>query len=637
MNWKTHKPGKVYEPEIDGLRAIAILGVMFFHVGFSTFPGGFVGVDVFFVISGFLITRLIVIEFRQSNSFRFSRFYMRRIRRLFPALVLTIIITAIASFLLFSPEQLKKFSVSSAAAVVSLSNFYFWSQANYFDTQAISKPLLHTWSLSVEEQFYLIWPAIIVFMLWRFGERAVVAVLAVACLASLVIGEYWLLVDREAAFYLLPARVVELGIGALLVWVNTGLKRHEWYYDLISLFGIGLIVYASLTFEETIPFPGLNALIPCVGTAMLIYSARASYFGVILRLPVLVWIGRISYSLYLVHWPVIVFYTAYTYQKPAPVSQWGIIALSILLAWLQYRFIEERFRYVRPGGWSVRSVVITAALTASAVLFASITIYASGGFPGRIPESRLTLSDLEQRQLQKKMYCSNFDPSLDKKIITCQNYRHKDKDLFIWGDSHALHLVAGLSENYPEFNIYVAYMSACVPQSGFGGYVWEETNGSTEKCIARNHELLKFFLSRPPANILLSGAKRGTPSENAGATRIIVESLREAGNTVAVLGDFIRPGIPLVDCMSVPDYMLSDQYIQKRCTGDEKAIRREIKYNMELSAELPYLINPNDIECLNNRCIFINKDGLLYRDNHHLSITGSIYYINKVHDLLPFK
>ena len=487
------KPG--YQPEIDGLRAVAVVSVLLFHAGFATLSGGYVGVDVFFVISGYLITRIITDEVGKSGSFRFGNFYLRRIRRLFPAALCTIAFSFVGAALLFSPENVLRFGASAAAAVLSVSNFYFWAESGYFSPDVINKPLLHTWSLSVEEQFYMVWPAFLVLVLIRLPRLHPLVLLAGLVVGSTVIAEYWIFADPSAAFYLLPPRVAELGIGAIMVWVMRLPPPPNAIREALLVLGLALIAYAALFFEELTPFPGMNALVPCLGTALVLYGCEARFAGIVLRLPPVVWIGRISYSLYLVHWPIIVFYYALTFTDFGPADRWIIVGLSFALAALQYYLIEERFRHPVPGRAPTLRFLLSSAAGALIIGLLAGTILLTNGWPGRIPEERFQASNRDQRHLQDELFCNSPDPSKPADLFTCQNYRGKDRDIVLWGDSHALHLVGGFSKWFPDYNTHVLFVPGCVPQSGFAGYVrnYGSDEKSSQECADRNRSALEYF------------------------------------------------------------------------------------------------------------------------------------------------
>jgi peptidoglycan/LPS O-acetylase OafA/YrhL len=624
-----------YVSEIDGLRAVAVLSVIFYHVGFEAFGGGFVGVDVFFVISGFLITRLIRDEFVQKGEFSFVNFYARRVRRLFPALAVTIAVSLIASMLLFSPQQLIRTALSALAALFSVSNILFWMEADYFDAFAATKPFLHTWSLSVEEQFYFIWPVTLVFMMSRLPGWGVPAVILLLCVASLAVAEAWIPRDRAGAFFLLPTRVAELGVGALLVWLVGFRPRNAAALEALCFAGLGLIVFACLAFTEQTPFPGVNALAPCVGAALVIFASSARYAAAPLRTAAFVWIGKISYSLYLVHWPLIVFYGAFLFDDFSLAERWLLVAASVTLAALQHRFVEERFRHVTAGSMPAGRFMRRAALVAAAFAIPTGVIVASNGLPGRIPEDRFAMTNRDQRHEVERLYCGRPDPRLDE-LFTCQNYRGAEKDIIIWGDSHAMHLAPGFAKWFPDHNVSIAFQPACVPQRGFGEYV-----GSAERagCVAHNREVLERLRRMPPTTIVLSGAKRGAPEVIAGASREIIARLEERGHTVAMLGDVIVPGADrdLADCGNVPGWILSDERIAARCVGDPDTVASELAFNETLAALVPQFVPINDVQCPEGDCTFFENGAILFRDNQHLNIQGAEFFVGAIRERLPLR
>ena len=351
-----------YQRHIDGLRAVAVLSVLAYHLGLPHSRGGYVGVDVFFVISGYLITRLIVNELIETGKFSFKRFYLRRVRRLFPALLATIAASFIAAFILFSPPTFQNFSKELIASVLSFSNFLFWSQAGYFDTAAELKPLLHTWSLSVEEQFYLIWPLALVILMRTFRRDAIWRLVALGGGLSLLANHpfahgdigwlsailpkaaEWFSDSRATIFYLTPFRAFEFAIGAILVRLAPLMPEKRLVHEGLMLFGLALILFSIVTYTNRLLFPYYYALVPCLGAAFVILSERSSIAGMIVKNRVAVGVGLISYSLYLVHWPLIVFYKYHTFTKPSSVEK-GVIALAaIALATIMYYYVETPFR-----------------------------------------------------------------------------------------------------------------------------------------------------------------------------------------------------------------------------------------------------------------------------------------------------
>lgn len=334
----------MYRNDIDGLRAVAVILVCLFHVGVTALAGGYVGVDVFFVISGFLITRNIL---RDGSAFWFGEFYWRRVRRLMPAVWVTTIVTMLAASAVMRPDALDAAAWSAVATTLSVSNFYFWSQAGYWDTSGAFKPLLHTWSLAVEEQFYLFWP-LLLFLLRPLHARWTLTATFVGLFAAGTVLSVWA-TNRfpSAAFYLMPFRVMEFAIGAALASMeqHRRIQLPAAVQQALPIAGLALIALSALTFDEKTAFPGIAALVPCLGAALVIAGGSATVTARALANPAAVYVGQISYSLYLVHWPVVSLYKYATLASLTPTVQVTLLALMFVLAVLLHHLVEKPFRY----------------------------------------------------------------------------------------------------------------------------------------------------------------------------------------------------------------------------------------------------------------------------------------------------
>ncbi|HEY6579235.1 MAG TPA: acyltransferase, partial [Rhizomicrobium sp.] len=331
--------GHAYRPEIDGLRALAILPVVLFHYGAPGFRGGFVGVDVFFVISGYLITSLIQGEM-EDGAFSLARFYERRVRRIFPALFAMLAVVSAAALIWFFPVDLVRYAQSLFATAVFGANFEFWREAGYFDAVANQKPLLHLWSIAVEEQFYLLFPALLL-ALRRVSPRARRAAIGGVLVVSFALGAWGVAAAPVATFYLLPARAWELMLGALLALGAFRAPKSRIAAETLALAGLALIAASVFAFTSQTPFPGPAALAPCLGAALVILAARPenSFAGKLLATRPLVFTGLISYSLYLWHWPVFVFATYIGFREPSGAESALLIALSFALAVISWRYV----------------------------------------------------------------------------------------------------------------------------------------------------------------------------------------------------------------------------------------------------------------------------------------------------------
>ena len=380
-------------PDIDGLRAIAVLSVFLYHLEVPPFGGGFVGVDIFFVISGYLISRIVLTD-AEAGSFSMARFYERRIRRLAPAGIVTIIGTLLIGALWFSPGHFKSLAQDVVATVGSVSNFYFWRGSHDYFAKAVDpSPVLHFWSLAVEEQFYLVWPALILFGHRLVGKGLPLLILGIGT-ASLVGAQMKLGTDPAAAFYLPIYRAYEFAIGALVIFAERWQQRFSTMPVLLAVAGFGLIGWAIVFFDGTTAFPGVNALIPCIGTACLILAGPSHPLARLLTNPLAVRIGLISYSLYLVHWPLIV-YAAYILGDAAHAvgPKLCVFALALALSELMYRTVETPFRARKS------SLVSVAGFAGAAIVaIASVAFIANRqeGWPWRLSPEAREVADLQR-------------------------------------------------------------------------------------------------------------------------------------------------------------------------------------------------------------------------------------------------
>ncbi|MEE8574309.1 MAG: acyltransferase family protein, partial [Thermodesulfobacteriota bacterium] len=419
---------------------------LFFHAGFSWAPGGFVGVDIFFVISGYLITRNIVYDI-EAGKFSFKRFYIRRARRLLPALLFTLLVIFIVSLLLFTPVKLERVGAALLSALFSVSNFFFLSEAGYFDTASELKPLLHAWSLSVEEQFYLIWPALLVVLFGFKKTKVVVVLLILSATSSLYFSELLIATHPDTVFFMLPFRVFEFVIGALCVWIVGSRPKSGATLELLTTGGLALIIFSVVSFSFSLPFPGYRALLPCIGAALIICGGRAPFMGFIFRNRVAVGIGLISYSVYLAHWPLIVFYKYQKFTSITGGERVLLVAISILLGYLMWRFVETPFRQKRAEGakrdrfhiWALSGVLLIAILGASAWL--------GSGFTSRHP-AELVLTK-EQIAAEKTRYGNYLNGEGSKVLLGSPG----GKKIIIMGNSHAMDLIYSLKSNGSDANL----------------------------------------------------------------------------------------------------------------------------------------------------------------------------------------
>ena len=454
-----------YRPDIDGLRAVAVVAVVLYHGGFSAFSGGFVGVDVFFVISGYLITSLILPEI-ESSSFRLAEFYERRIRRLFPALYFILIVSAVPAYFLLMPHELEDFGQSLATTAAFSSNFLFFTESGYFDGPSELKPLLHTWSLAIEEQYYLLFPAFLI-LLHRIAAKHLIKGVVLLLVLSLGVSIWSASQAPAAGFFLLPGRTWELMLGSLLamgVIPGTALRSVN---ETLSTAGLAMVLLSVFTFDNLTPFPGYAALLPTLGTALIIYAGKSSKPGVsrLLSLRGVVFTGLISYSLYLWHWPLFVYAKHYLVRDLAIWEACGLVALSVALATLSWRFIERPYR--GRSGWLSRRHLFTTSAAMTALIIAIGLYYdASEGLPARLPSDVSRIADVAFDKPTDRQDCEGIKADKLTYESLCRLNGQKLAPTFIvWGDSHAgtfLEAIAEISQDR-NLNGLNATFNACVP------------------------------------------------------------------------------------------------------------------------------------------------------------------------------
>lgn len=438
----------IYRPDIDGLRAISVWLVILFHYQSSLPINGYVGVDIFFVISGYLITKIIQKEINENN-FSISAFYIRRIRRILPALFVVLLTTFLMAYVLFLPKDFYSYALSLLSSLGFGANIFFWYESGYFDKSAIYKPLLHIWSLGVEEQFYIIFPLLLLWVNIKYKNH-VFYILSGIVLLSFSINILNIEYEKSAsAFYLLPSRAWELSIGSILAIIKIPNTNHRFWPELLSwIGGVSLVVGVIYPFEQQ-NFPGYFALFPTIGAALLIFSGSISNKLSLVRtlsLPPMIFMGKISYSLYLWHWPIYV-YASYYMLDYVPVSiRIILLFLCVLLAVISWKYIEMpvRKKKVLPSN---KILYISAVASFLILSICALIVMFTNGATYRFDKSINNIDDAPMMKDYNRTKVGNIEIGmlgLEKDI--------NQSDFMVIGDSHAIAIAPALHELALKYN-----------------------------------------------------------------------------------------------------------------------------------------------------------------------------------------
>lgn len=669
-----------YRPEVDGLRAVAVLPVILFHAGFSAFSGGFVGVDVFFVISGYLITTIIYREMAQGR-FSIWRFYERRARRILPALFAVLLACIPFAWLWMLPSEFKDFSQSLVGAATFSSNILFWRESGYFAAAAELKPLLHTWSLAVEEQFYILYPPLLL-ALYRFIPKRLSLIIILGVLISLGLAQWASTIYPSANFYLLPTRAWELGVGALVAIhlhrLHTAAISQEAVVSETSTFlarplreaagitGLALIGYAIFTFDEGTPFPSFWTLIPVVGTALIILAAdRDTLIGNLLSLRLLVGIGLISFSAYLWHQPLLSFARIRALNHPLPEIMFGLAVLSLVLAFLTWKYIEQPFRSGNSKfDLSRRKVFIYSGVVSAAFISFGLYGHVSNGVQSRVSLPKSLERDLYIREYQEK--CFDFSMSeIDRKGIFCHlGDKTSLPKVAIIGDSHSLSFIGPLSKYFEEREISFIFsgVSGCVPM--IDTYVLRN-DARRDVCAYRNENVYQEIVDKGIEKVILIarwtyystgdisggfiniGNSYEVKEDRENSLKVFSEKLKETLNFLMSSGIevvvFHQPPVQETDArsfyswvsmfgddrfeeylkeISVKEYVHERRYAQVRDLIEEKVSSFNNAKSVDFS---PYL-------CRNGICDIGQSNRSYYFDDDHLSNYGASILIEKFGD-----
>ncbi len=613
-----------YRPEIDGLRALAVIPVILFHAGFPTFSGGFVGVDVFFVISGYLITSILLTDLDRGR-FSLLTFYERRARRILPALFLTVLLCMPFAWMWLMTRELREFGASLVAVATFSSNILFWRESGYFETASELKPLLHTWSLAVEEQFYIFFPLALM-ACWGFGKRNITALLAITALASLMLAQWATGAQPDAGFFLLPTRAWELLLGSLLaLHFNRAAppQPSPAMAQALSLMGLGLILASILVYDSGTPFPGLHALVPTVGAALVIFCAGpGTLAGRLLGTRPMTFVGRISYSAYLLHFPAFAFARYTASAPPSPGTMAAISGLVLAAGWLSWKYVETPFR--TPGLVSRRRLFATGGTGLAACAALGAVTVVQDGFPLRYTKSELAIlanginppNDVF-RGGTCFMFVDGTSADFDPDCVSTG-----PGSALVWGDSHAAILAYGLRELHPGTGQLTA--SGCPPLIG------EDISVPFPRphCRAMNDHILATVERDQPSTVYLHANWIAYSDQIGALAETVRRLLAAAPNTrTIVVGNMPvwEPDLPSVmvrgQAALEPDLYLANPSLPRIAANDDQLSR--------ILGTLPVEFHrPADILCDGGSCLAtVDHNGttvLTVMDSAHMTPGGSV-------------
>ena len=603
-----------YRADVDGLRAVAVAGVIAFHAFPAAVPGGFTGVDVFFVISGYLISS-VVLDAIERGEFTFRGFFARRVRRLFPALTMVVSATlAIAWFVMLGVDYMR-LGGHAAAAEVFAANIAFWRESGYFDVSADRKPLLHLWSLGVEEQFYLTWPLIVLLTVRR---RVLLPLLVTLALVSFILNVWTVSTDAAAAFYLPHTRAWELLAGALLACVGSQ-RLHALpprVRQAASVIGIALIAASFLLVRPDRAFPGWWALMPVGGAFLLVLAGPGTWVTTQLARRGVVWIGLISYPLYLWHWPLLSLARSASRTEPSPPQLGVLIGLSVVLAWLTYRFVE---RPVRFGGWRASPRAVPALASASVVIALAGAAVSLGAVRTSIDRSSAFASTYtydfrngyrgQRCQLGGAQEPENFDPA----CVDAGFGQDGTRSVLIWGDSHAAHLYPGLRAIQRQERLTLAQFT----RDGCEPLVFD----ATDQCRRLNAFVARRLPALRPDVVILSAQWSSVPPP---LMRTLDTIRRTTDAQIIVVGPVPTWGGPLPEILVAYEREHPGEALPAYLPGGS-AVGREMDLRLRRSFDNSAVtyVSPMDTMCHADGCLAVVNGALTAWDDAHLTDEGS--------------
>jgi peptidoglycan/LPS O-acetylase OafA/YrhL len=631
-----------YRSDIDGLRALAVMAVVIYHAFPSWLPGGFVGVDIFFVISGYLISKIILTNIGQ-NTFYIFDFYNRRIKRIFPALIIVMTATLLGGWFLLFYSEYELLGKHIASGTVFVSNFFFYTESGYFDISAELKPAIHLWSLSVEEQFYIFWPLLLIFIFkknWNFLKIALTLILI-----SFLINFYLIKEKPMAAFYLTVPRFWELVVGGVLAYlVSKNIFFNERNKNIYSILGFLLILFSFFLIHKNAAFPGWIVLMPVLGTFFFIAAGASAFINKkIFSNKILIWIGLISYPLYLWHWPLLSYLKIIKGNEPAIEYKITAILFSILFSWLTYFFVEKKIR--KKNNFKIAKTLLS---LAALIFFFSLLITLSRGAPNRQINQELDFTqDLKiisgSRQSNKS--CKNLN-NLDlvtKREVCLSN--SKSPNILFAGDSKAMAIHSAIYSKKIIVNSMLISGHACelYPNLNYEKKaLYKNCNKISNKVLdvvnnikSINTIILatKFYSSSDKnSSYYLDGIKINNEDAFLIGSGYLIKKLLDKEKKVIFFIDAPELNNNPINCIQRVSFIAESKKCGPSLEELNKIRADYIKGIKKLSLEYPQLkiFDPTNVLCKNSKCEVKENSNYLYNDQSHISIYASTKLLKKM-------
>jgi peptidoglycan/LPS O-acetylase OafA/YrhL len=618
----------LYRKEIDGLRALAIIPVVLFHAGFNFFSGGYVGVDIFFVISGYLITT-IIFEKLEKGVFSFSNFYARRVKRIFPALILVLFSSFVLGWFVLFPDEYKQLGKHIAGASGFVSNFILWGEEGYFDNASETKPLLHLWSLAIEEQFYIVWP-LLVWISYKFRLHFLI-VITLLITTSFYFNIYLVDHDKISAFYSPLTRFWELLSGSLVAWIlmqkSHLLKNNKRVVGIFAPSGLLLILFSYIYLDRYMNFPGFLAIFPVIGTMLIILSSSENWINkTILSSRVFIWFGLISYPLYLWHWPLLSFANIMEGSNPSSLIKIPIVLLSVLLAWGTFKLIEQPIRIKKLSKLQINTSILM-------MLFIGFLGYNSYSREGY--EFRQIGAYFQKLKIDKTdPKCFDYAEKNQSEIFRYCRYNDvgSNETIAIIGDSHAAAAYPGLSKVVEGLGKNTVLMGG----GDLHNNRWKISKDILKSIVLKKDIKTVFFSTRGVYHI--NGTEPYGYSKNPNEmsnheelsaydsffqnTQDSINALASAGKKVYYITENPELNKNPKSCLTRVGFLKLDA---NKCQPlKQEVLSRQYEYTKRVKKlSNASIINVIDIFCPENQCQVLKDNQLLYSDDDHLSIYGS--------------